>query len=332
MEVRLLSADDVRRALPMAEAIAGMKAAYAQLSAGQADMPLRSRVTVASQGTTLVMPAYLAGSDDLAVKIVSVFPGNSQRQEPVIYALVLALDAATGRPLALLEGGTLTAIRTGAGAGAATDVLARPDAAVVAIIGSGVQARTQLEAVCTVRPIQGVRVYSPTRAHAEAFAADMAGHGAGRGPIPAAIEVIADADAAVRAADIICAATTSAVPVFSGAALKPGAHVNAIGSYTLAMQEVDAETIRRALVVVDSRAAALAEAGDLIIPLQAGVIHEGHIHAELGEILNGRKPGRTDPDQITYFKSVGVAAQDAVAARLALRQAIAQDLGTAVTL
>ncbi|MCA9872652.1 MAG: hypothetical protein KC441_03335, partial [Anaerolineales bacterium] len=163
MKIRLLSAQDVRQALPMAQAIDGMKAAYASLSAGQAVMPLRSHVGVADRdGTTLVMPAYLPDEDapSLAVKVVSVFPQNAQRGEPVIYGLVLALDAATGRPLAIMEGSALTAIRTGAASGAATDVLARPDAAVAAIFGSGVQARTQLEAVCTVRPIQEVRVFS----------------------------------------------------------------------------------------------------------------------------------------------------------------------------
>jgi ornithine cyclodeaminase/alanine dehydrogenase-like protein (mu-crystallin family) len=158
-----------------------MKEAFAQLSAGQVNMPLRGRVAVPEHGgNSLFMPAYLAKSDDLAVKIVSVFPENVRQGEPSIYAVVLVLDAPSGRPLALMEGGALTAIRTGAGAGAATDLLARPEAAVVAIIGSGIQARTQLEAVCTVRSISSARVFSPNRAHAEEFARAMAG----RGPIP----------------------------------------------------------------------------------------------------------------------------------------------------
>lgn len=327
MTLRFLTAADVRRALPMAEAIAGMKAAFAQLSGGRAQMPLRSRVPVGEAGaTTLFMPAYLPQDGDLAVKIVSVFPKNPQRGLPLIHALVLALDADTGRPLALLEGGALTAVRTGAGSGAATDVLARPDASTVAIIGSGVQARTQLEAVCTVRPVAQVWVYSPNLSHAAAFAEEMGGHG----PIPKTIAVVADANTAVRDADIICTATTASTPVFDGRFLKPGAHVNAVGSYTPAMQEVDALTIERSLVVVDSRAAVLAEAGDLLVPLNDGRIGESHIHAELGDILNGARPGRRDAQQITYFKSVGVAVQDAAAAGIALRNALAHDLGTAV--
>jgi ornithine cyclodeaminase/alanine dehydrogenase-like protein (mu-crystallin family) len=329
LEVRVLSSAQVRQALPMADTIEGMKTAFAQLSTGKAVVPLRGRVDVARhQGTTLVMPAFLQDTDDLAVKVVSIFPPNVTRGEPVVYAMVLVLDAASGRPLAMMEGGTLTAIRTGAGSGAATDLLARPDATVVAIIGSGVQARTQLEAVCTVRRIAEVRVYSPNPTHAAAFAEEMQGVA----PVPALVRAVADADTAVRDADIVCAATTAAEPVFNGASLKPGVHVNGVGSYAPNMQEIDADTVRRALVVVDSREAAGAEAGDLIIPLQTGVIASEHIHAELGEIVAGLKPGRSDDRQITFFKSVGVAVQDVVAGRIALRNALEHGLGSAVTL
>ncbi len=331
MKIRLFSAQDVRQALPMAQAVDGMKAAYASVSTGQAVMPLRSHVGVAEQqGNTLIMPAYLPdeAAPSLAVKVVSVFPQNVQRGEPVIYGLVLALDAATGRPLAIMEGSALTAIRTGAASGAATDMLAREETAVAAIFGSGVQARTQLEAVCTVRPIQEVRIFSLAHEQAITLAAEMAGHG----PIPANVRVVDTPEEAVRGADVICTATTSNTPVFDGRHLAPGAHINAVGAYLPTMQEVDPVTVRRALVVVDSRTAVLAEAGDLIIPLQSGDITEGHIHAELGEIISGSKPGRTSPQQITFFKSVGLAAQDAVAARIVLHNALAANLGTEATL
>ncbi len=329
MKMRILSARDVRQALPMAQAIVGMKQAFAQLSTGQAVVPLRSRVDVApQQGTTLIMPAFLAQTGDLAVKVVSVFPQNSARREPTIYAAVLLLDAETGRPLALMEGGALTAIRTGAGAGAATDLLAKPDASVVAILGSGVQARTQLEAVCTVRQVREVRIYSPTHQHAVDFAREMRG----QGPIPGLIRIMTNPETAVRGADIICAATTSSKPVFKSQDLTPGAHINGVGSYKPTMQEIDAATVKRALVVVDSREAAWEEAGDLIVPLQAGLITEAHIHAELGEIVAGLKPGRTSPEQITFFKSVGVAVQDAISGRIVLENAVAQGLGTEVDL
>lgn len=329
MELRILSAEAVKKALPMAAAIAGMKAAYKQLSTGQAVVPLRGHLTVAPhKGTTLVMPAYLAESDDLAVKVVSVFPENRAAGAPAIYGMVMVLEAETGRPLALMEGGTLTAIRTGAGAGAATDLLARPKAAVVAILGSGVQARTQLEAVCTVRSITDVRVYSPTADHVRRFVAEMAG----QGPIPQRIQAAPDAATAVREADIICAATTATEPVFAFADLKPGVHINGVGSFLPTMQEIDAQTVQQAYVVVDAREAALAEAGDLIIPIKEGLFTADHIQAEIGEIVAGHKAGRTTAEQITFFKSVGNAAQDAVAGRIALHHAEAEQIGTAVTL
>lgn len=327
MTIRILSAEDVRQALPMSAAIEGMKDAFAQLSTGHSDTPLRASVTVPSQdAVSLFMPAYMAQSDDLAIKIVSVFPKNPEKGEPMIYASVLVLDETSGRLLALIEGSELTAIRTGAGGGASAAVLARPDAKTVAILGSGVQARSGLEAVCTVRQIEEVRVYSPTTAHAETFAAEMGGHG----PIPKKIIVADSPQAAVQNADIVYTATTSSTPTFSGADLAPGTHVIGVGSFTPQMVEVDAETIAKALVVVDAYDSAWAEAGELITAVESGTITKDHIHAELGEIIAGQKAGRTSPEQITFFKSVGVAVQDAVAGRIALQTAEKHNLGTVV--
>ena len=313
----------------MSAVIEGMKAAFSQFSTGAAIVPLRSRIAIPHQnGNALFMPAYLAGSDDLAVKVVTIYPDNVKHGEQAIYATVLVLDPATGRPLALLEGSSLTAIRTGAGSGSATDLLARPDAQTALIIGSGVQARTQLEAVCSVRSLQTVWVYSPNQSHASAFAEEMAGQGS----IPNKVQPISDVAEAVQSADIICAATTATTPVFNGRDIKPGTHINGVGSFTPEMQEVDVETIRRSLVVVDSVEAVMEEAGDLLVPLHNGDIDESHIHAELGELAAGTKDGRTSPDQITYFKSVGLAVQDAAAARLALQNAHKMNLGTIVSL
>ena len=327
MQLRLFSADDVRRALPMAEAIAAVKAGYVQLSAGRAQAPLRTHLSVGADDSTLVMPFFAPDEGGaLGLKLVSVFNSNPPRDLPLIHALVLVLDATTGAPLALIEGSSLTAIRTGAASGAATDALARPDARVVALFGSGVQARRQLEAVCTVRPIERVMLYSLSGA--EQFAAEMAG----AGPIPADIVLAPSPRAALAEADIVCTATTSRTPVFDGRDLRPGTHVNGIGSFTPEMQEIDAATVRRARVVVDSRAAALAEAGDLIIPLRAGEIDLDHISTELGEVLAGTKPGRTSAEQVTFFKSVGVAVQDAMAAGLVVRHGAALGLGRVVSL
>jgi len=313
----------------MRDAVEAMKAAYRQLSAGRGSVPLRSRIEVPEeQGVVLFMPARLHDTGDLALKVVSVFGSNSARSLPVLHALVVALDPKTGVPMALLEGASLTAIRTGAGSGAATDLLARPEAASLAIFGSGVQARTQFEAMCTVRQIEAAWVYSPNRAHADAFAAEMAA-----APWCSFRVSVADSpSAAVREADIICTATSSSTPVFDGSDLRPGAHINAVGGYTPTMQELDELTVARALVVVDSREAVLAEAGDLMVPIKHGLFSADHIHAELGEILNGDKPGRTSSDQITVFKSVGVAVQDVIAASRALKRAGELGLGQVVEL
>ncbi len=314
----------------MAEAIEGVKTGYVQLSAGRVQAPLRTPLIVSPDDVTLIMPFFVPPASDadaaLGLKLVSVFNSNVPRGLPLIHSIVMAIDPASGAPLALIEGSSLTAIRTGAASGAATDLLARPDAAVVAIFGSGVQARRQLEAVCTVRSVERVFVYS--LAGAEAFSAEMAGVG----PVPGDIRLAATPREALADADIICTATTARTPVFDGRDLKAGAHVNGIGSFTPEMQEIDAATVRRSRVFVDSMEAALAEAGDLIIPLNAGEITLDHIRAELGEVIAGSKPGRTSAEQITFFKSVGVAVQDAVVARIILRNGPALGLGTAVNL
>lgn len=325
----ILNADDVRQALPMKDCIAAMKTAYAALSTGKAEMPVRANLPIAPQeGVSLFMPAFVddESGQALAVKIVSVFPNNPAKGLPLIHAAVVVMDAETGQTLALLEGGTLTAIRTGAGCGAATDLLARPDSKTAAIFGAGVQSRTQLEAVCSVREIETVWVYSPTPANVNQFIQDMAG----QGPIPQDLRPAASPAEAVKNADIISAATTSNTPVFDAADLKPGVHINGAGSYLPDMQETPAEMLAEALITVDSRPAVLEEAGDLIIPINDGVFGEEHIHAEIGEIIAGSKPGRADDQQTTFFKSVGVAVQDAVAGRLALENAARYSLGQEV--
>jgi ornithine cyclodeaminase len=327
----ILTADDVRKALPMRETIEAMKRAYASLSDGKAEVPLRTRLSVPPQdAVSLFMPAYVQaeGGDALAVKVVSLFPGNPERQPalPFIQAAVLVFDPQTGQTMALIEGSSLTAIRTGAGSGAAIDLMARPESKVVAIFGAGAQGRTQLEAACSVRQIEKAWVFDTSGERAKAFVQELAG----KGDIPNELQVATNSAQALSEADIICTATTSNTPVFKDAELKPGAHISAIGSYTPEMQEVPAETVARALVVVDSRSATLAETGDLLIPMQAGLFGEEHISVELGEIVLGRKSGRQSSEQITYFKSVGVAVQDAMAAQLALQNARQLKLGTEV--
>lgn len=325
----VLNSLDIRKALPMNETIIAMKKAYLALSSGQVEMPIRTRLAIPPQeAVSLFMPAFVNDSEGyaLAVKIVSVFPHNPDHGLPLIHATVVVLDAKNGKTLAILEGSALTAIRTGAGAGAATDLLARKNSKTVAIFGAGVQARTQLEAACTVRNIEKVWVYDPHQANAETFANEMAGFG----PIPNEIMIAKSPKEAIKDADIISAATTATSPVFDTADLKPGVHINGVGSYTPEMQEIPAEAIHQALVVVDSLADSLAETGDLIQPIKTGIFSKDHIHAEIGEILSGKYPGRENEDQITYFKSVGVAVQDAMAGQLAIENAKKLGLGQIV--
>ena len=324
MEIRILSSDDVRKALPMKEAISGMKRAFSRLSSGQVEMPLRSRVPVTEQdGVLLTMPSALPEDGELAVKLVTVFGKNPGRGFPLIHAAVIALDIKNGRIKALMDGEVLTTVRTGAGVGAATDILAREDASTVGIIGSSKLAQSQMEAVCTVRSIKQVRVFSPNPEHAHQCAEIMSG----KGPVPDDIRAVQSSQKAVKNADIVCTATTSNTPVIAFKNLKKGVHINAVGAFKPEMQEIDAETIVNSLVVADSRESVLAEAGDLVIPINQGLIKEDHVHAEIGELNNGTKTGRTSDEQITLFKSCGVAVQDAVSASIVIKNSENQNLG-----
>jgi ornithine cyclodeaminase len=324
----ILNANEVRQALPMAECIAAMKQAYAALSSGAAEVPLRTRLAVKPHdGISILMPAFVDEKDGqaLAIKIVSLFNKNPARGLPLIHATVLVFDPETGAIEAVLEGGSLTAIRTGAGCGAASDILARPDAKNVAIFGAGVQARTQLEAVCEVRTIERAWVYDTNAQKVKEFLVEMAG----RGHIPNDLRPARDPAEALREADIVSTATTSNKALFGDSDLRSGTHINAIGSYTLDMQEIPSATVARAVVTVDSRSAAQVESGDIAVPLQKGLIKEKDI-VEIGEVLLGKASGRISPEQITLFKSVGVAVQDAMAGRLAVANARKLGLGTEV--
>ena len=323
--ITVLSSADIRQALPMSAAIEAMKEAFAELSGGRVTMPTRTHIDVPDHaGTALFMPSYAARFGRIGVKIVNVFGANRAKDLPAIQGLVGLFDSETGTPLALLNGTYLTALRTGAASGLATDLLARTDAATVAILGAGVQGRTQLEAVCAVRPIRRVRVYDVRLEAAETFANEMGT------ALAVEVTIASSAQEAVQGAHVICAATVSSRPVFADADLAPGTHINAIGSYKPDVQEIPAETMQRALVVVDHRASALAETGDLIIPIKQGLLQESDIHAELGEIVAGQASGRASESQITLFKSVGVAIQDLAAATRALAQAQAAGLGQIV--
>lgn len=325
--MRVLSRDDMRQALSMSRAVEAVKRGFAQLSAGQADIPLRSALDVPRHdGVTLFMPGYLASDEQMAVKIVSVFDRNPDKGLPLIHALVVVIDATTGQPAAVMDGAYLTALRTGAASGAATEALAREDACVAAIIGAGVQGRTQLEAVCAVRAIEKAWVYDLALEQARVYADEMEQ----RLSLP--VTVAGTPDEAVGDVDVICTATTATSPVFDDADIRPGTHINAIGAYTPEMQELPPDTVLRAKVVIDDYEASMAEAGDLLIPIKQGLMTAEHIYAELGDIITGQKVGRTSPEELTVFKSVGVAVQDVAVSAAVLEAARRMDLGTEVDL
>ncbi len=323
---RFLSADDVKRALPMKQAIEKMKEAFVIISGDQAVVPPRMHLDIQEHnGTTLMMPVYIQNSNRVGLKFLSLFGDNPDRGLPTIQAVVIVMDAGNGRPLALMDGAYLTALRTGAGTGAATDVLARQDAHSAAIFGAGTQGRTQLEAICAVRPLKQAYVFDVHPHKAEEFAREMSEQ--------LSLTITAcESHEVLRQTDIICTATTAPVPVFSDNDLKPGVHITAIGSYKPHIREIPGETVLRAKVVVDHRASCLSEAGDLLIPLQEGLINEDHIYAEIGELVTGDKPGRTSENEMTIYKSVGNAVQDLVTASAVLEKANALNLGVEVSL
>jgi alanine dehydrogenase len=320
--LRVLSASDIDRAIDMTAAIDVMTNAFTLLHKGRANVPQRLGLKT-DVGLVLAMPGNLPDERALAIKIVTVFPDNSRRGLPSIFGLVVVLDASTGAPLALLEGGHLTALRTGATSALATKHMAREDARTVALFGAGAQARTQIAGMRAVRDIREVRIVSRRAESAERLASELAG---------VDVRVVRDPTEAIRGADIVITATTSPTPLFPGQALAPGIHVNAIGAYAATMREVDSLAVQRARVVVDTREGALAEAGDLIMPMREGAIRANHIVAELGEVVSGAIPGRTSGAEITLFKSVGHAAQDVALAARVLSIAITQDIGTMVSL
>lgn len=323
--MRILTATEVVEAIPMARAIEVARRALEDLSDGGIVAPPRLTLELEAGALTLFMPGYRPARGDLAVKIVSVHPGNAEQGLPTVQALVAVFEATSGRPLGVLEGSALTALRTGAAVGVATDLLARADARTLAVFGAGVQARAAIRAICAVREIEEIRLISRTATSAERLARELHATTPRVGRV-----ILARTPAeAVRGADVIVTATTSSEPVVSGSDLSPGSHVNAIGAFRPTARELDDAAVVGARIVVDTRAGCLAEAGDLLIPLAAGLIRPESI-AELGNVLRGRQEGRTSREQRTLYKSVGHAALDVAIAAEAIRAAEAQGLGIVV--
>jgi ornithine cyclodeaminase len=326
-EVVIADAATVRRLLAMDRCIDVMHEALAALAHEQAVNPLRSIMSLPFEGSALaVMPGAQLDPPAFGVKVISVFPGNREAGLETHQGVVLLFEPVHGQPVAVVDASEVTAIRTAAVSGVATRALARPDADDLAILGSGTQARTHLEAMLAVRPVRRVRAWSPTRARLEAFAADVAErHGI-------EVEMVDEPRAAVEGATLVCTVSGATEPVLLGEWLAPGCHVNAVGSALPTARELDAEAVRRARLFVDRRESALNESGDILLAMRDGAIGEDHIVAELGEVLIGAALGRTDPDEVTLFKSLGLAVEDVAAARAVLEAARREGAGTTVRL
>jgi alanine dehydrogenase len=324
---RLLTEDHVKSLLPMSELIAAMEAAVARFSAREVLQPVR---TVLSVGPTKayfgLMPAYIEQPPRLGAKLVTVFNDNHTRGLPSHLATIVLLDPDTGALMALMDGRYITEARTAAVSAVSARHLARPEAATLAIVGSGVQARSHLEAYAEVRALRDVRVWSPNARSRERFVEEMSGR------VPARLKDCASAKEAVDGADLVVLATSSPTPVVEDAWIAPGSHVVSVGACRPDQREMAPDLVKRARLFVDSRAAALVESGDVVIGIKERRFDDRHIAGELGEVVLGRIEGRTSTDQITVFKSLGMAVEDVVTADLVFRKAIETGAGSELTL
>ena len=320
----ILSRADVASVLEMGDCMVAVEQAFAELTAGTAVLPLRISITP-DDGLSLYMPAYLKKMGALACKVVTVYKNNPARHGlPTTIGKVMLQNPATGDVICIMDGGYLTAVRTGAASGVATKYLARNTMGqTIGILGAGVQARMQLWAVCKVRNISKAYVCDPADAAAEAFVREMGSK--------LDLEIIRakSADELLKT-DIICTATSSPSPLFDGNRVREGTHINGIGSHSPNARELDSAIIKRSKFVGDSREACFKEAGDIMIPLKAGEIAESHFYGELGEIISGQKAGRLNDQEITLFKSNGLAIQDTATAKLVYDKAIAAGIGVSV--
>lgn len=320
-----LTRNDVEKLLDMPSAIEAVGQAFQLIYEGEAELPVRANISVSRhEGSLMSMPAYLGGEmDALGAKLISFYGTNPTRRGlPAIQGNVVLFDGRTGALLALMDAGYLTAMRTGASGGVAARYLAKEDARTLTIFGSGVQAPYQVEAALCERAIESVFVLSRTAANAEALALKL------EQMFNVSAQATVDVKMAVEEADILVTATSTHEPLFDGSLLRPGVHISGIGSHLPYASEVDASAVQRAKVVVDQMSACLAEAGDLIRPIEDGVYDASQIHAEIGAIIAGDRPGRENNDEITFFKSVGLAAQDVAVARVVYAKALAHGAGT----
>ena len=307
----------------MDEAIEVMRRALTMLAQGDATLPLRTMMVLPGGDRVMgLMPSYVGGLDAVGVKVIVVFPANFGTEYDTHQGVVLFFDTEQGLLRAIVDATSITAIRTAAVSGLATDLLARPDAGDLAIIGAGTQAHTHLHAMMVVRPVRRVRVYSLPAESAAAFAARESKQ------IGLDVEACSSAEEAAEGADLICTVTSATEPVLRSAWVSPGAHINAVGAYTPATRELDSALVAGARLYADRRESLLSESGEFVIPKAEGLIGDGHIVGEIGEVLLGKARARTSPGEITLFKSLGIAVEDLAAAHHVYRAAQERGLGT----
>ncbi|MGE0042106.1 MAG: ornithine cyclodeaminase family protein [Vicinamibacterales bacterium] len=323
---RLLTEEQVQSLLPMRDLVTAMESALARFSGGEVVQPVRTVLSVGPEHAFFgLMPAYVKEPARLGAKIVTVFNSNLQRGLPSHLATILLLDPDTGALLALMDGRYITEARTAAVSAVSARHLARASAGTLAIIGTGVQARSHLEAFAEVRALTDVRVWSPQARSRERFVGEMAGH------VAAPLRATDTAEAAVRGADLVVLATSSTTPVIEDAWVAPGCHVVSVGACRPDQREMAPGLVARAHLFVDSKAAALVESGDIVLGMREGRFDETHVSGELGDVVLGRVRGRQSEDEVTIFKSLGLAVEDVVAADLVLRRATETGAGTELT-
>ncbi len=324
---RLLTEAQVQSLLPMGDLVAAMESAVARFSAGEVLQPVRTVLTVGPTRAYFgLMPAFIPQPASLGAKLVTVFSGNAAKQLPSHLATILLLDPETGALQAIMDGRYITEARTAAVSAVSARFLAAPGAGTMAIIGTGVQARSHLEAFTEVRALTDVRVWSPQARSRDRFIGEMSGH------VAAPLRATATAEEAVRGADLVVLVTSSPTPVIEDDWVSPGTHVVSVGACRPDQREMPPALVARARLFVDSRAAALVESGDVVMGIADGLFGEAHVQGELGSVVLGRLQGRTSPQDITIFKSLGMAVEDVVAADLVLRRAIESGGGTELTL
>jgi ornithine cyclodeaminase/alanine dehydrogenase-like protein (mu-crystallin family) len=327
MKVLIVNSAEVTRLLPMDECIDVMADALSALARGEAIVPLRPILWLPEKvGALGMMPSYLASADALGLKVVTVFQGNHGTKYDSHQGAVLLFESKHGQLLSIMDATSITGIRTAAVSGVATRLLARADAKSVAILGSGVQARTHLAAMLHSRSIETVRVWSRDGEHARRFAdRESKRH-------RIAVSAASSVQEAVQEADIICTTTSSRDSILEGRWISPGTHINAVGSSVPFARELDSDAVRRARLYVDRRESALNEAGDFLLARKEGAVDDAHIVGEIGELLLEQIEGRRSPDEITLFKSLGLAVEDLAAANHIYRKAIESNSGVSVEL